>query len=85
MATLDTAARILPRPAAPRRSRRAGVAPTAPRLAVPRRRSLRDAAPGLSGEQVDTLVLKGLIWASMGGMVLWSCTSTQTVASSCRR
>jgi hypothetical protein len=71
MATLDSAApHILPRPGTPRRNpaRRSAAVP---RGAVVRRRAGRQEAPRYSGEQVDTWVLQGLIWAAMGGMVAW--------------
>lgn len=71
MATLDSAAHlILPRPGAPRRSRRATVPAATPRLPVPRRRT-RAETPAISGEQVDTWVLQGLIWLAMAGMLAW--------------
>ena len=71
MTTLDSAAPlILPRPTTPRRSRRA-VAPSAvPRGIAIRRRVARPAA-GISGEQIDTWVLQGLIWLAMAGMLAW--------------
>jgi hypothetical protein len=71
MATLDTAAtHILPRPATPRRApaRRSAAIP---RGAVMRRRSARQEAPRFSGEQIDTMVLQGLIGLAMVGMVAW--------------
>jgi hypothetical protein len=36
-----------------------------------RRRAVRPEAGGISGEQIDTWVLQGLIWATMAGMLAW--------------
>jgi hypothetical protein len=79
MATLDSAAAlILPRPAAPRRNsgrRSAAASPAVPRGAAVRRRVARpEAGPEtdrFSGEQIDTWILQGLIWAAMAGMLVW--------------
>lgn len=75
MATLDSAAHlILPRPAAPRRQPgRRNVSPVtvAPRSAPMRRRAAKAEAGGLSGERIDTLMLQGMIWLAMAGMVAW--------------
>jgi hypothetical protein len=75
MATLESAAHlILPRPGAPRRSpgrRPAWPVAATPRGAVPRRRLAKAETPAISGEQIDTWVLQGLIWLAMAGMVAW--------------
>jgi len=72
MATLDSAAPlILPRPGTPRRRRSAAAAPAVPRGAAMRRRAVRPEAGGISGEQIDTWILQGLIWAAMVGMAAW--------------
>ncbi len=71
MTTLDSAAPlILPRPATPRRSRRAAAPSAVPRGIAARRRLARPAA-GINGEQIDTWVLQGLIWLAMAGMLAW--------------
>lgn len=75
MATIDSAAHlILPRPAAPRRlpaRRNAPAAAAATRSASMRRRAAKPETGGLSGERIDTLMLQGMIWLAMAGMVAW--------------
>ncbi len=75
MTTLDSAAPlILPRPGSPRRNsgrRSAAASPAVPRGAAMRRRTARPEAGGISGEQIDTWILQGLIWATMAGMLAW--------------
>ncbi len=71
MATLDSAAPlILPRPGTPRRSRRAAV-PNVPQRGQVMRRRLARPASGISGEQIDTWIVQGIIWATMAGMLAW--------------
>lgn len=71
MATVDSAAHlILPRPAAPRRSGRRKAAAVS-RSVPMRRRAAKPQRRALSGEQVDTWVLQGLIWLAMAGMAAW--------------
>ena len=72
MATLDSAAPlILPRPGGLRRNSGRRPAAAVPRGGAVRRRAARPEAGGISGEQIDTWVLQGLIWATMAGMVAW--------------
>jgi len=72
MATLDSAAPlILPRPGGPRRNSGRRAAAAVPRGPAMRRRAVRPEAGGISGEQIDTWVLQGLIWATMAGMLAW--------------
>ena len=75
MAALSSAAHlILPRPAAPRRppARRAAPrAPAAARTVSVRRRAGKPETARLSGEQIDTWVLQGMIWLAMAGMAAW--------------
>ena len=75
MAALESAAHlILPRPASPRRQparRGAPQAPAATRSAPMRRRTTKAESTGLSGEQIDTWVLQGMIWLAMAGMAAW--------------
>ena len=75
MATLDSAAHlILPRPASPRRQparRGAPQTPAATRGMPMRRRPAKAESAGLSGEQIDTWVLQGMIWLAMAGMAAW--------------
>jgi len=75
MAALSSAAHlILPRPATPRRPpvrRAAPRAPAAARTVSVRRRSAKPETARLSGEQIDTWVLQGMIWLAMAGMAAW--------------
>jgi len=36
-----------------------------------RRPAVHTESPALSGEQIDTWVLQGMIWLAMAGMVAW--------------
>ncbi len=72
MATVDSAAHlILPRPAAPRRQSGRRKAAAVARSVPMRRRASKPQGQALSGEQVDTWVLQGLIWLAMAGMAAW--------------
>ena len=45
--------------------------PAATRSASMRRRAAKPETGGLSGERIDTLMLQGMIWLAMAGMVAW--------------